>query len=146
MDFQRRIRVYEKRLNSINRPVPPIEYRKEIGDVMYLDYLMRQINVFEHMQSFVPRYYVACEEHTNKNCDICLADIVIGDDISCFECQHFMHSHCLVSFLESPFTHNKCCPFCREPKIVLTIHMHDDDDDEKEDEEDEDEDEEEEEK
>jgi hypothetical protein len=134
MDFQRRIRVYEKRLTSINRPIPPAEYRVEIGDVMYLDYLMQQINVFEHMQSFVPRYYVACEEQTNKNCDICLADIIVGDEISCFECQHFMHSHCLVSYLESPFTRTKCCPFCREPKIILMIQMVNSDDDDEEEE------------
>ena len=134
MDFQRRIRVHEKRLSSMNRPVPPAEYRAEIGEVMYLDYLMRQITVFEHIISFVPRFYVACEEQTEKNCDICLADIIVGDDISCFECQHFMHSHCLVSYLESPITRNKCCPLCREPKIILMIRM-DDSDEEKEEEE-----------
>ena len=119
------IRAQEQRLVALHRPLPPRPENNED----YFKLLTTEVERFQDTLSFVPRYYVADNEHRNILCVICQTYIVIGDHLSCFKCNHFLHAHCLMKHIESSYDGNKSCPHCRNDNIQLIAHLEDDDDD-----------------
>ncbi|KNA05021.1 hypothetical protein SOVF_194290 [Spinacia oleracea] len=54
---------------------------------------------------------------SDSACPICKQDFLLNQEIQKLECNHFYHSHCIMSWLQI----NNTCPVCR---YRLPIHQH----------------------
>ena len=114
------IKNIETELRGKRIPIPPKVMRKDMTNDEYIAFLQQLLHQNQQtLQRDRPpliQYFCQSEE---EMCTICMECIQPMDDVSSFTCKHYLHSHCLVGFLQSRSQVHKCCPLCREEDVCF---------------------------
>ena len=104
------VRRKEAKLRKMKCPIIPNSEKRSMNITMYIRHLDRKLYELSNtMEQHVPQMFVAVGLQENT-CAICLEKLQDGEDISHFNCCHYLHSTCL-------FEWNRNCPVCRCQEI-----------------------------
>lgn len=114
-------KVYELELRRRLIPLLPKCFREELSHDEYMEEMRLLIARYEQTicRDRPPLIEYYCQS-VESQCSICLGAISAMDNISSFTCEHKLHSHCMVEFLQSRSQVRKCCPLCREETICYS--------------------------